>query len=191
MAVELILKNWLRTKYQNNNTLKSTYNVGTTLTVPDTSNSSAKASDMNALLTSLRAMQSNVYLRYSPLWGSVDLTNIDAGTLIADQQKLDINNLITDLLAMNARYSKNPTEFTDRASNATAFTNNTGNVTTFTQNSTNASAFSNNGSNVSTFTQNSSNATSFVFFDANLQFTFNSTNQLEFTRDARNVTRFG
>lgn len=56
MAVELILKNWLRTKYQNNNTLKSTYNVGTTLTVPDTSNSSAKASDMNALLTSLRAM---------------------------------------------------------------------------------------------------------------------------------------
>ena len=54
MAAEQILKSWLREKYNYNNTLKSSFGSGTTLTVPDASNSKAVTSDMNNLLASLR-----------------------------------------------------------------------------------------------------------------------------------------
>ena len=105
MAVEQILKSWLRSRYTDNNTIKTTFNAGSTLTVPDTSNSSAEDTDMNTLLTSLRAMQSNVYLRHSPLWSQVDLTAVSEGGIIAQAKKTDIDNLTADLLQMCANYS--------------------------------------------------------------------------------------
>lgn len=147
MAVEQILKSWLQTKYTDNNTLKSRFGSGTTLIVPDTSNSLAQDTDINTLVTSLRKMQTNTYLRHSPLWSSVNINNVAQGDLIAQTKKTDIDNLMTDLLAMCANYSKLPicvhnpnvvTSFTANCSdtsNFTSFTNNASNysVTTFSQ----------------------------------------------------------
>ena len=105
MAVEQILKSWLRSRYTDNNTINTTFSAGSTLTVPDTSNSTAEDTDINPLLTSLRAMQTNVYLRHSPLWSTVDLTAVSEGGIIAETKKTDIDNLTADLLQMCADYS--------------------------------------------------------------------------------------
>jgi hypothetical protein len=99
-------------------------------------------------------MQTNTYLRYSPLWSSVNINNVSASDIIANTKKDSIDNLITDLLAMCVNYSKTPTEYAKNDSNATAFT----------FNSSNATAFTNNTANVTTFTQNSTNVSSFEHF---------------------------
>lgn len=156
MAVETILKSWLSQKYADNNTLKTNYSVGTSLTAPSESNPTASASHINNLLTSLQAMKTNVYLRYSPKWGT-EQTLVTAGNPISRTKKDEIDALVNDLLAMNARYSKTQTEYTNR----------TGNITSYTQNSSNNTGFSQNDSNASRFTQ-----------FGNLQFTFNSANRV-------------
>lgn len=149
MAVgDNILKSWLRQKYTDNNTLKTRFGSGSSLTVPDTSNSSAAATDINTLVTSLRAMQSNTYLRHSPLWSSVNIANVSAGTSIAHTKKVDIDNLMTDLLAMCANNTKTPTGCNYRANTPTSFTANDAHTNNFT-------AFTNNASNLS-FSQSTS-----------------------------------
>lgn len=159
MAVEQILKSWLRQKYTDNNTLKDRYkqedpvNSGDTLVVPDTSNSLADDVDINTLVTSLRKMQGNVYLRHSSLWDSVDVSNVTEGALILQNKKSDVDDLVTDLLAMCANYSKTL---------CAVYSNNP--VANFTRFDTNAR-----------FSQNSGNA-SFGFNHSNLKFTFNRTN---------------
>ena len=101
MAAEQILKSWLRQKYTDNNTLRTRYNSGDSLTVPDTSNSLADDTDINTLVTSLRKMQSNTYLRYSPLWSSVNINNVAQGDLIAQTKKTSIDKLIENNDAKN------------------------------------------------------------------------------------------
>lgn len=179
MAVEQILKSWLRTKYTDNNTLRSTFGSGTTLTVPDTSNSLAQDTDINPLLASLRAMQSNEYLRYSALWSSVNLTNVADGNLIAQSKKTSIDNLIADLKAMCANYSKTPI-CAYNAANATAFSQNSTNATAFSQNSGNVTRFSQNSGNVSSFSQNSSNASYGFNHSFNERYTFNRKHSTNF-----------
>ena len=208
MAVEQILKSWLRTKYTDNNTLKTTYGAGTTLTVPDTSNSLADDTNINTLLASLRAMQSNVYLRYSPLWSSVNISDVTAGSLIAQTKKTDIDNLIADLKAMCANYSKTAICAYD-ATNATGFTQNNGNITRFSQNSGNATRFSQNSSNASygfnhafneRYTFNRSNSPNFVFrsgsggffrYDDETSFGFFGSNSPTFGFFSTNSPTFG
>ena len=149
MAVgDNILKSWLRQKYTDNNTLKTNYGSGTTLNVPNTSNSLADDTDINTLVTSLRAMQSNTYLRYSPLWSSVNIQNVSEGSLIAHTKKVDIDNLMTDLLAMCANQSISPTGNNYRPNTPTAFGAHNADSANFT-------SFTNNASNLS-FSQSTS-----------------------------------
>ena len=156
MAVEQILKSWLRSRYTDNNTLKSTFNAGSTLTVPDTSNSTAEDTDMNTLLTSIRAMQSNVYLRHSPLWSTVDLTAVSEGGIIAETKKTDIDNLTADLLQMCANYSYtlNPAVCV-QDTQASAFSKDS--RSSGNSNNSRASSFGSNNSQVAGWGQNGSN----------------------------------
>ena len=200
MAVgDQILKSWLRQKYTDNNTLKSTFGSGTTLTVPDTSNSSASDTDINTLVTSLRAMRDNVYLRYSPLWSSVNIDNVSDGTLIAHTKKKDIDDLTTDLLAMNARYTKTATEFAKRDNNVSTFTFNSANavysrnsrVSSFEQFSNaqfafNSSNLTGNNRSTANFGFNTSNNVGFQFFSANGSTgSFSNNFRASFTRNYR------
>ena len=146
MAAEQILKSWLRQKYTDNNTLRTRYNSGDSLTVPDTSNSLADDTDINTLVTSLRKMQSNTYLRYSPLWSSVNINNVAQGDLIAQTKKTSIDNLMADLLAMCANNVKNPTGCPHQPNVPTAFGAHNGDGANFT-------SFTNNDSNVASFDQ--------------------------------------
>ena len=178
MAVEQILKSWLRQKYTDNNTLYSSYGAGTNLTVPNTSNTSALATDINTLVTSLRAMQSNVYLRYSPLWSTVDITNVTAQNLILETKKTAIDSLLNDLLAMNANYSKTPTDFTNKTANVSTFGHNASNATAFSQNNGNVTRFTQNSGNVTRFSRD--NGTSYGFNHTNEKYTFNRSNSPNF-----------
>lgn len=142
MPIEQILKSWLRQKYIDNNTIKDTYKQedpvysGDTLVVPDTSNSLAEDTDINTLVTSLRKMQNNTYLRYSPLWSSVNINNVAEGNLIAVTKKNDVDNLITDLLGMCADYSKELACTSHQPNVATSYTRDCAHANNF-------SAFSN------------------------------------------------
>ena len=148
MAAEEILKSWLRQKYTDNNTLRTNYGSGDSLTVPDTSNTLADDTDINTLVTSLRKMQSNTYLRYSPLWSSVNIDNVAQGDLIAQTKKTYIDNLMTDLLAMCANNTKTQVCTPYNPNTPTSFTAHNADTANFT-------AFSNNASNLS-FSQSTS-----------------------------------
>lgn len=205
MAVESVLKSWLRQKYTDNNTLKSRFGSGTTLTVPDTSNSLAQDTDINTLLTSLRAMKTNVYLRYSPLWSSVNVDNVSEGTLIAQSKKTGIDNLMTDLLAMCVNYSKTPTEYSNSPqsssygneqslwfaynSQASGFTQ-FGNAG-FSFNSVNGTLNTLNGCRQTSYGQcaNYRASSSYFRYDTNAS-GFNNDQSARFTRNDGNNTRF-
>ncbi len=193
MAAEQILKSWLRQKYTDNNTLKTNYSDGDSLPVPNTSNSLAEDTDINTLVTSLRKMQTNTYLRHSPLWSSVNVQNVSEGALIAETKKTDIDNLMTDLLAMNARYSKTPTECNYAPNTPTAFGSNDTRWTSFSNNPANATSFdrtcffwgSNYGSN------KNGNTRRFTFSNFAEYATGFGQGGGTFTQRSGNVTAFG
>lgn len=195
-----ILKSWLRQKYTDNNTLKTTFqesnnpdSSGDTLVVPNTSNTLAEDTDINTLVASLRKMQNNTYLRHSPLWSSVNIQNVSEGALIAEPKKTDIDNLMTDLLAMHARYSKTATGCNYAPNTPTAFGSNDTRFTSFGNNSGNATSFDRTcffwGSNYGS--QKSGNTRRFTFSNFAEYATAFSRGGGTFTQRSGNATEFG